>query len=151
AIEKALKEDNQVIIEEFIKGRELTIGVYALNGQVYTLPPTEIISKNEFFDYEAKYTPGVTNEVTPAVITTEILDTLNRKSIAIYQQLNCRGIVRMDFILEEMTGELFFLEVNTMPGQSATSLIPQQVTAAGMDLKTFYGNLLTETLKQKPQ
>src|SRR5690606_19211677 len=105
AIEKALKEDNQDIIEEFIKGRELTIGVYALNGQVYTLPPTEIISKNEFFDYEAKYTPGVTNEVTPAVITTEILDTLNRKSIAIYQQLNCRGIVRMDFILEEITDE----------------------------------------------
>lgn len=146
AIEKAFKEDSQVIIEEFIAGRELTIGVYALGDRVFTLPPTEIISKNDFFDYEAKYTPGVTNEVTPAAITEDILDQLQRKSTSIYQLLHCRGIVRMDFILEQTTGSLYFLEVNTMPGQSENSLVPQQVHAAGMDLKTFYGNLLSEIL-----
>lgn len=146
AIEKAFKEDSQVIIEEFIAGRELTIGVYALGGQIFTLPPTEILSKNDFFDYEAKYTPGVTNEVTPAVIDEAVLDQLQRKATAIYQLLHCQGIVRMDFILEAKSGSLYFLEVNTMPGQSENSLVPQQVHAAGMDLKTFYGNLLSEIL-----
>jgi len=146
AIDKAFAEDNQVLIEEFIEGRELTIGVYALKGKVYTLPPTEIVSKNEFFDYEAKYTPGVTNEITPAAIDPDILGQLNRKVESIYQHLNCRGVVRMDFILDKKSNELFFLEVNTMPGQSENSIIPQQVRAAGMDLKSFYGSLLEEVL-----
>src|SRR5690606_23918146 len=79
AIEKAFAEDNQVLIEEFIEGRELTIGVYSVKGKVHCLPPTEIISNNEFFDYEAKYTPGVTNEVTPADITPVIAEQLKRK------------------------------------------------------------------------
>ncbi len=146
AIEKAFTEDNQVLIEEYIKGRELTIGVYALKGKVHTLPPTEIVSKNDFFDYEAKYTPGVTNEITPAPVSSAILDQLNRKAEHIYQVLNCQGVVRMDFILEEKTGELFFLEVNTMPGQSENSIVPQQLRAAGMDLMSFYGSLLEEIL-----
>lgn len=146
AIEKAFSEDNQVLIEEFIGGRELTIGVYSLKGQVHTLPATEIVSKNEFFDYEAKYTAGVTNEITPAPIDEHISTQLNRKAAAIYQHLNCRGVVRMDFILEEKSNELYFLEVNTMPGQSENSIVPQQVRAAGMDLQTFYGNLLDEII-----
>lgn len=147
AIDKAFSEDNQVLIEEFIDGRELTIGVYALKGKVHTLPPTEIVSKNEFFDYEAKYTPGVTNEITPAVIDQDVLSQLNRKAESIYMHLNCRGIVRMDFILNGKTNELFFLEVNTMPGQSENSIVPQQVRAAGMNLVSFYGNLLDEILE----
>src|SRR5690606_20837134 len=98
AIEKAFKEDSQVLIEEFIEGRELTIGVYRVNGVLHTLPPTEIVSKNEFFDFEAKYTPGVTDEITPAPISEEILEDLKLKAGQIYRQLNCRGIVRMDFI-----------------------------------------------------
>lgn len=146
AIEKAFSEDNQVLIEEFIEGRELTIGLYSLKGKIYTLPPTEIVSKNDFFDYEAKYTPGVTNEITPAPISDEILEQINRKAESIYQHLNCRGVVRMDFILEKNLNELFFLEVNTMPGQSENSIVPQQVRATGMDLKTFYGRLLNEIL-----
>jgi len=146
AIDKAFAEDNQVLIEEFIEGRELTIGVYALKGKIHTLPPTEIVSKNDFFDYEAKYTPGVTNEITPAVIDHDVLMQLNRKAEGIYQHLNCRGIVRMDFILHKKTNDLFFLEVNTMPGQSENSIVPQQVRAAGLNLKTFYGNLLQEVL-----
>lgn len=149
AIDKAFSEDNQVLIEEFIDGRELTIGVYALKGKVHTLPPTEIVSKNEFFDYEAKYTPGVTSEITPAVIDQDVLSQLNRKAESIYMHLNCRGIVRMDFILNGKTNELFFLEVNTMPGQSENSIVPQQVRAAGMNLVSFYGNLLDEILEAR--
>lgn len=151
AIEKAFKEDSQVLVEEFIEGRELTIGVYRINGILHTLPPTEIVSKNEFFDFEAKYTPGVTDEITPAPISEEVLEDLKLKAGQIYRQLNCKGIVRMDFILQKDSNELFFLEVNTMPGQSETSLIPQQVRAAGMSLMDFYGSLLEDCFKNNPQ
>lgn len=146
AIEKAFLEDEQVLIEEFIEGRELTIGVYKVKGNVYCLPPTEIISKNDFFDYEAKYTIGVTDEITPAAIPEDILQELNRKARSIFINLNCKGMVRVDFILQKETNELYFLEVNTIPGQSETSLIPQQVHAAGSDLKSFYGDLIDEIL-----
>src|SRR5690606_33346030 len=87
AIEKAFKEDNQVLIEEFIEGRELTIGIYRIGSVVHTLPPTEIVSKNEFFDYEAKYTPGVTNEITPAPIDDTVLEDLKTKAISTYRHL----------------------------------------------------------------
>jgi D-alanine-D-alanine ligase len=151
AIEKAFKEDNQVLIEEFIEGRELTIGVYKTNGYLNALPATEIESKNEFFDYEAKYTPGVTNEITPARIDKNLKEQLENKAQYIYRHLNCRGVVRMDFILENGTGKLFFLEVNTMPGQSDNSIVPQQVRAAGRTLKEFYGELLDDCIKNSKQ
>lgn len=147
AIEKAFGEDNQVLIEEFIEGRELTIGVYKTNGIVHALPATEIVSKNEFFDYEAKYTPGVTNEITPAKIDNKLKEQLETKAMAIYRHLNCRGVVRMDFILQRSSGKLFFLEVNTMPGQSENSIVPQQVRAAGRSLTDFYGEILEDCLK----
>ena len=147
AIEKAFKEDNQVLIEEFIEGRELTIGVYRTGGYLRALPATEIISKNEFFDYEAKYTPGVTREVTPAEIDKQVREPLENKAMAIYRQLNCRGVVRMDFIMQKGTGKLYFLEVNTMPGQSENSIVPQQVRAAGIQLSDFYGALLDDCLQ----
>ena len=147
AIEKAFKEDNQVLIEEFIEGRELTIGVYKTNGYLHALPATEIESKNEFFDYEAKYTPGVTKEITPARIDKTLKEQLENKAMHIYRHLNCRGVVRMDFILQNGTGKLFFLEVNTMPGQSENSIVPQQVRAAGMTLENFYGDLLEDCMK----
>ncbi|MBX2905638.1 MAG: D-alanine--D-alanine ligase [Taibaiella sp.] len=147
AIEKAFKEDNQVLIEEFIEGRELTIGIYKVNGRLYALPATEIVSKNEFFDYEAKYTPGVTNEITPARIDNALKEQLENKACHIYRHLNCRGVVRMDFILQKESGKLFFLEVNTMPGQSENSIVPQQVRAAGKTLKDFYGEVLEDCMK----
>ncbi len=147
AIEKAFGEDDQVLVEEFIEGRELTIGVYRVDGKLHTLPATEIVSNNEFFDYEAKYTPGVTSEITPAKITDSIREQLETKSAYIYRHLNCRGVVRMDFILQQPSNKLYFLEVNTMPGQSENSIVPQQVRASGADLKAFYGALLEETLK----
>jgi D-alanine-D-alanine ligase len=147
AIEKAFREDNQVLIEEFIEGRELTIGLYRVNGVLYPLPATEIVSQNEFFDYEAKYTPGVTNEITPAEIGDNIREQLETKAMYIYRHLNCRGVVRMDFILERNSNKLFFLEVNTMPGQSENSIVPQQVRASGRLLSDFYGELLEDCLK----
>ena len=147
AIEKAFKEDNQVLIEEFIEGRELTIGIYKTNGYIHALPATEVVSKNEFFDYEAKYTPGVTKEITPAKIEDSLKEQLEHKATYIYRHLNCRGIVRMDFILQRFTNKLFFLEVNTMPGQSENSIVPQQVRASGKTLKDFYGEILEDCLK----
>ena len=146
AIEKAFKEDDQVLIEEFIEGRELTIGVYRVGGQLKALPATEIVSQNEFFDFEAKYTPGVTNEITPAPISDKVKEMLETKSQYIYRHLNCRGIVRMDYILQNGTDKLYFLEVNTMPGQSEASLVPQQVTAAGITLSEFYNSLVEDCL-----
>jgi len=147
AIEKAFKEDDQVLIEEYIEGRELTIGVYKVNGYLHTLPATEIISKNKFFDYEAKYTPGITNEVTPAEIDNAVREQLETKAAYIYRHLNCKGVVRMDFILQKQTNKLFFLEVNTTPGQSENSILPQQVVAGGSNLKDFYGALLEDCIK----
>ncbi|XZF15366.1 D-alanine--D-alanine ligase [Chitinophagaceae bacterium MMS25-I14] len=146
AIEKAFKEDDQVLIEEFIEGRELTIGVYKVKGVLHVLPATEIMSQNEFFDYEAKYTPGVTNEITPAPISNDIKEQLENKAAYIYRHLNCRGVVRMDFILQKSSNKLYFLEVNTMPGQSTNSIIPQQVRAAGGNLGEFYNMLLEDCL-----
>jgi D-alanine-D-alanine ligase len=142
ALQKAFKEDKQILVEEFINGREFSIGIARLHGKLVVLPATEIISSKEFFDYEAKYTPGVSQEITPAVLTAEQNTIISNIVKEIYVRLNCRGMVRVDFILEESTGDFYFIEVNTTPGQSANSLIPQQVRAAGMDVKTFYGDIL---------
>jgi D-alanine-D-alanine ligase len=149
AIEKAFKEDNQVLIEEFVKGRELTCGLFKVNGQLTVLPITEVISSKDFFDYEAKYTPGVSQEITPAQVPDEITQRVQQTAAALYDKLNCRGIVRIDFIWEEATGKLYFLEANTMPGQSENSLVPQQVRASGRTLQEFYGMLIEECLRQK--
>lgn len=149
AIEKAFQEDAQVLIEEFIEGRELTIGVYRADGRMHVLPATEIISKNEFFDYEAKYTAGRTEEITPARIADNIREQLENKASYLYRHLNCRGLVRMDFILQQPDDNLYFLEVNTMPGQSEASIIPQQVREANIPLSEFYNTLLAEALKEE--
>lgn len=148
AIEKAFKEDTQILIEEFIKGTEVTCGMFFAGGKLNVLPLTEIRSTKEFFDYEAKYTPGITNEVTPAEIPEAAAAQIRAAGQELYVRLNCRGIVRADFILEEGTGQVYFLEVNTMPGQSENSLVPQQVRAAGLTLEAFYGMLLEECLSK---
>ncbi|OJW13243.1 D-alanine--D-alanine ligase [Mucilaginibacter sp. 44-25] len=147
AIEKAFKEDSQILIEEFIKGREFSIGIARLNGKIVVLPATEIISTKDFFDYEAKYTPGITNEVTPADLPAEKNREIADIVTQAYLRLNCRGMCRVDFILLDNTNEFYFIEINTTPGQSANSLIPQQVRAAGMDLTEFYGQLIEDAIK----
>lgn len=146
AIEMAFREDRQVLIEEGIAGRELSIGVFRHGGRVQILPPTEIQTDREFFDYEAKYTAGASREITPAPIAQDVLSDLRAKAAFLYCHLSCRGVVRMDFILQADTAKLYFLEVNTMPGQSEASIIPQQVVAAGSSLTDFYGALVEEAL-----
>ncbi len=139
--------ESQAMIEAYVKGREFSIGVYRTEGQLKALPLTEIISSKEFFDYEAKYTSGITNEVTPAVVTESVSTEIASKAKAIYDLLNCKGICRIDFILEEESNDIYFLEINTIPGQSDNSIVPQQVQAAGMTLSTFYTSLIREALK----
>ena len=143
AIDKAFKEDDQVLVEEFIKGRELTIGVFKAKGEVIALPITEIIAKNEFFDYEAKY-EGASDEITPADISESIAEEIRSEARKAYAIFNCNGLVRIDFIYDTDAGIPYMLEINTVPGQSDASLVPQQVVAMGWTLKQFYTALLEE-------
>jgi D-alanine-D-alanine ligase len=145
AIEKAFKEDEQVLVEEYIRGRELTIGVFKSKGKIIALPITEVITKKEFFDYEAKYL-GASLEITPAEIDERISEQVREEAIKIYQIFNCRGIIRIDFIYHEEKGEPYLLEINTVPGQTEASLVPQQVTAMGWSLMDFYTALIEECL-----
>jgi len=146
AIDKAFKEDKQVLIEEFISGREFTVGVAKLEGKITVLPITEVETSKEFFDFEAKYTPGVAKETTPAPVRAETRERVAEIATAVYQKLNCRGVVRIDFILSGDEADFYFIEVNTIPGQTATSFIPQQIAAMGMKLNDFYTKLVRETI-----
>lgn len=149
AIEKAFKEDDQVLIEEFIEGREFTIGVFKKKGEIIPLPITEVITKKEFFDYEAKYTKGMADEITPANIPENLAALIRENAANVYRVFNCNGIVRMDFIYNEKEKRPFLLEINTVPGQSEASLVPQQVAAKGWTLKEFYSILIEEALAGK--
>ncbi len=148
ALDKAFAEDDQVLVEEFIKGRELTIGVFKSKGEVIALPITEIIAKNEFFDYEAKY-EGASEEITPAKCDESIAEKIRTEAKKAYAVFNCSGLVRIDFIYDEASGNPFMLEINTVPGQSEASLVPQQVVAMGWTLKAFYTALLEECFYKK--
>lgn len=149
ALEKAFREDDQVLVEEFIRGREFTIGVFRTTNEIMTLPMTEIRTKKDFFDYEAKYTAGFTEETTPADASPEITEAVHRTARRVYEVFNCRGIVRMDFIYNEERKAPFLLEINTVPGQSEASIVPQQVRALGWSLREFYGSLIEEALTRK--
>lgn len=148
ALDKAFKEDDQVLVEEFIKGRELTIGVFKVQGEVIALPITEIIAKNEFFDFEAKY-KGASDEITPAQIDEAIAAEIRAEARKAYAVFNCNGIVRIDFIYDVDAGIPYMLEINTVPGQSDASLVPQQVVAMGWTLKQFYTALIEECFYKK--
>ncbi|RZK44944.1 MAG: ATP-grasp domain-containing protein, partial [Pedobacter sp.] len=111
------------------------------------LPATEVETAKEFFDFEAKYTPGVATETTPAPIRPETRARVAKIAEQVYIKLNCRGVVRIDFILKEDEGDFYFIEINTIPGQTATSFIPQQVAAMGMKLNDFYTKLVRETIR----
>ncbi|GAB3010200.1 D-alanine--D-alanine ligase [Niabella terrae] len=143
AIEKAFREDSQVLVEEMIEGREFTIGVYRSKGQIITLPFTEVKAHDskEFFDFEAKY-EGKSTEVTPAEVAEPIAEKVREAAKKVYELFNCKGVIRIDFIYEETSASPFMLEVNTIPGQSDASIIPQQVAAAGGNLKDFYSLLV---------
>jgi D-alanine-D-alanine ligase len=146
AIEKAFKEDNQVLVEEMIPGREFTVGVFRTKGEIVVLPITEVVAHKEFFDFEAKY-QGKSSETTPAELPDAWKAKLEATASKIYQVFNCRGVVRIDFIYNEEQDKPFMLEINTIPGQSDASVVPQQVRARGWDLQDFYTKLLEEALE----
>jgi len=146
ALDKAFKEDNQVLIEEFVEGREFSVGVFKTKGKVVVLPATEVIPANEFFDFEAKYTPGATEEITPGRMTDEEKNRVEEVVASVYKKLDCNGVVRIDYFLQNETSNFYFIEINTIPGQTATSFIPQQVAAMGMKLKDFYTQVIEETI-----
>jgi D-alanine-D-alanine ligase len=145
ALDKAFAEDDEILVEEYIKGRELTCGVFDYNGEVMRFPITEIIPKRDFFDYEAKYSENMAEEVTPADLSIEDKTRIQETSAKLYRILNCRGIVRFDYILNKEN--LWFLEVNTVPGMSNASIIPQQIQAMGYSLSEFYTMIIEEALK----
>lgn len=147
AIEKAFAEDDEVLVQQFIKGREMACGVFTLNGKVEVLPVTEVVSKNDFFDYQAKYTAGLASEITPAHITAEQSAECKTLTEYLYRRFNCKGVVRFDYFLVE--NQWWFLEVNTVPGFSAESIIPKQAKATGYELKDFFGSLVEEAIRQK--
>ena len=145
ALDKAFAEDDQVLVEECIVGREFTIGVYKNKGEIIPLPITEIITQQDFFNYEAKYL-GESEEVTPANVSDHVAENIKSNAVKAYRAFNCSGVVRIDFIYQEEQDAAYMLEINTVPGQSAASIIPQQVRAAGMTLTSFYSMLLESCL-----
>lgn len=142
AIDAAFRESNEVMIEAFLNGREVACGVVKTKIKAIVLPVTEIISKNEFFDYEAKYTPGKSDEVTPADMPAVVTDEIQRLSSLIYDLLGCKGIVRVDFII--IGQKPYFLEINTIPGMTEESLVPKQALAAGIPLEDLYSMVVED-------
>ena len=141
AINNAFSEDNEIIIEEFLEGTEVTCGVLKTKEKEYLLPLTEIVSKNEFFDYEAKYTTGMAEEITPARITADLTKAVQKISSQVYDILDCKGVVRMDYIIRD--NQSCFIEVNTVPGMSANSIIPQMIECADINISNFLNELIS--------
>jgi len=144
AIEVAYKEDNEIIIESFLDGTEVSVGVINYQGKVTVLPITEIVSDNDFFDYEAKYL-GKSQEITPARISPEIAEKVNAVAKRAYEILKMKGFSRSEFIL--VNGEPYMLEMNTIPGLTTESLIPQQAKAAGISLEDLFTNAIELALQ----
>lgn len=143
AISKAFSEGEEVMIEAFMAGTEITCGIYKTKEKTVVLPITEVVPENEFFDYDAKY-KGQVQEITPARISNPLTERVQKLTSAIYDILGCKGIVRIDYIISE--GEVVnLLEVNTTPGMTATSFIPQQIKAAGLDIQ----DVMTEIIENE--
>lgn len=140
AIKKAFDEGKEVIIEAFMAGTEITCGCYKTRKRDVVLPVTEVVSKNEFFDYEAKYTACKAEEITPARLSEEMTAKVQERTSLIYDILGCKGIIRVDYII--VGEEPYLLEVNTTPGMTETSFIPQQVKAAGMEMKCVLSEII---------
>lgn len=143
AIEKAFGEDSEVLIESAMIGREVTCGVLNFKGEIKALPITEIISNNEFFDFEAKYN-GASQEITPANLSPEATAEVQAIVVDIYHRLNMTGIIRIDFILQK--DGPYVIEINTVPGLTIGSLIPQQAEAAGVSLTDLFSNAIEQAI-----
>jgi D-alanine-D-alanine ligase len=132
AIRKAMMESSEVMVEAFLEGTEITQGIYKTKTKAVTFPITEVVTKNEFFDYDAKYN-GQVQEITPARISVDVAARVSQITSYIYDILHCNGIIRIDYIISP-DGRITMLEVNTTPGMTKTSFIPQQVAAAGLNM-----------------
>ena len=140
-----MKEDSELIIESALEGPEISVGAYTKNDKVIVLPATEIISKNDFFDYQAKY-EGKSEEITPAKLDAGMIQKINEIVEKLYDTLELKGVCRSEFIL--VNGNPHLLEINTVPGLTDVSLIPQQLKAAGIALTDFFDQLLEQALKK---
>ena len=144
ALEEALREDHEAIVERYIKGTEVTCGVMKTLKGFTVFPVTEIVSKNEFFDYEAKYTEGKADEITPARIDEELLRKCQELAMKIYDLTDSSGIIRVDFIIKG--NQLYFLELNSIPGMSKESIIPKQVNSMGMKMEDLLQQVIDDTI-----
>ena len=140
AIRKAMMESPEVMVESFLDGTEITQGCYKTREKTVLLPITEVVTSNEFFDYDAKYN-GQVQEITPARIAPEIAERVSKVTSHVYDILRCNGIIRIDYIISK-DGKISMLEVNTTPGMTATSFIPQQVRAAGLEMKDVLADIV---------
>lgn len=149
AIHACLEHDDEVFIEEFIDGTELTCGVYTRHGKTFVLPVTEIVSKTEarFFDYKAKYTKGAADEITPARISDTITALVKDTTAFLYEKFELKGICRLDYIYSQ--GKLFFLEANITPGMSERSIVPQQAEYIGITLTSLFTDVIEDALRRK--
>lgn len=145
AIEKAFGEDGEVIIERFISGLEVTCGCYKTNGKEVVFPLTEVVSKNEFFDFEAKYN-GASDEITPARIPAGLAEKIQQLTLRIYNLIGAKGLIRIDYIIPA-DNEPVLLEINTTPGMTTTSFIPQQARAAGLEMREVMTDIIENELK----
>ena len=143
AIRKAMMESDSVMVEGYMEGTEVTVGCYKTREKTVIFPPTEVVTDNEFFDYDAKYN-GQVQEITPARISDDLTSRLRQLTSHIYDILHCNGIIRIDYIISKEQ-KISMLEVNTTPGMTATSFIPQQVRADGLDIK----DVLTEIVENQ--
>ena len=139
----AFKEGTDVLIESYLPGTEVTCGCYKTQGRIRVLPVTEVVSKNEFFDFDAKYNPDSVEEITPARLSGELTAEIQQLTEKIYDRIDAKGIIRIDYIISP-AGEVWMLEINTTPGMTAASFIPQQVRAAGLDMT----EVLTEIIEE---
>lgn len=144
AINKAFEENDEALVERFMQGTEVTCGIYKTTTKEIVMPLTEVISKNEFFDFEAKYNAEKAIEITPARISKELTEKIQKITSLIYDILKCKGIVRVDYIITDE--KIFLLEVNTTPGMTPTSFIPQQVEAMGLTMKEVMNEVIEDAI-----
>lgn len=145
AIENGFNYDDEMLVEDYLKGTEVTCGVITINGKVTALPVTELRSKNEFFDYEAKY-QGLSQEITPAEIDAALTEKIQRTSEFIYTKLDFKGMCRIDYII--MEGDYYMLEVNSIPGLSEASILPQQAACVGISLEKLFEISVEEGIRK---
>lgn len=144
AIEKAFGKGREVLIEEFIDGREFTCGIYRAGNKKTVFPLAEVVSFNEFFDYDAKYDPQQSDEIIPARFTQEVTDKIKDRVSALYDLLGCSGIIRVDGILRGE--EMVILDINTTPGMTSNSFVPKMIRSMGMELKDVLNDIIGDKL-----